>query len=263
MDMLKTVLEIALSMGIINAVFWCFRMCICYMGLRRLQRIEKLIFKCLSYSNLLFFHALRKESVEVDKVIELGNKQRAESAVMSKTNIENTFNLLSSFSRPLNLDPFGKELNYKRYSGEIRPYYQIMQLLHQETRSLKEELLDIFEESGHEIDCDFLAWDYGTPYPFLEEHSETTTVFTYSTMQDKYVSLFSDIREVEKKKYKKLQKFFSFFILIPAANSWFQLHFAPPSRARIYKESDKLKAGHKELRRRTGTDTLDLLRASA
>jgi hypothetical protein len=160
---------------------------------------------------------------------------------------------------PLASSLFDNNLEYKGHSGEISPYSQIMQSLHEEAGRLRGELSDLFEESGQRIDCDFLSWDYGTPYPFLEEYSETMTIFTYSTMQDKYVTLFSAIREVEKKKYKEYQQLFSFFLLIPAANSWFQLHIAPPGRERIYKESSRLKAEYQELKRKTGADRYDLL----
>ena len=225
-------------MGIINVAIWCFRACVCYSSLRRLKRIERHICKCLRYSNLLFFHALKNDNFEVDMAMARRDRQ---SSILE-----------SSF--------YGNTLEYKRHSSEIRPYYQIMESLHQEAGRFREELLDIFEESGHGIGCDLLGWDYGTPYPELgEEYQETKTVWTYSIMQSKYFDLFDAIQGSVKYKHKKFQQLLSFILLIPAANSWFQLHIAPPSRERIYKESSNLKAEYQELRSKTGADRFDHL----
>ena len=219
--MLETVLEIALSMGIINVVIWCFRACVCYSRLRQLKQIERHICKCLCYSNLLLLHALKKDNFEADKAIARRDRQ----------------------STLLALSPFDREqLEYIKHSGEIHPYSKITQSLHQESGRFRDELLDKFEESGQDIDCDFLGWDYGTPYPedyptLLEKYKETMTVHTFSTMQANYFDLFAAIQEIVRYKHKKFQRLFSFFMLVPAAKSRFQLNFAAPGRERIFKES--------------------------
>lgn len=242
--MIQTVLEIALSMGIINAVIWCFRARVVYIKLRRLQKIEIHICKCLSFSNLLFFHALARDNYEISRAFAKRNNQRE---------------AISLSSQPfLPLAPL--PLEYKAHSGEIHPYSQIMQSLHQESGNLREEILDTCEESGRGLDCDFLGWDYGTPYPQLDEdYQETMTLWTYSVMQSKYLELFDVIQEIVKCKHKSFQRSFSFLILVPAANRWFQRRSAPPNRERIYNESSKLRAEYADLRRRTGSDRLDLL----
>lgn len=238
---------------LLSAVGWFFRAIGCYTSLRRLQKNERHIYKCLCHSNLLLFHALEKDNGEADRELAIRDEQMRKATSSGWAHLVPP---ISSF--------FGTTLKYKRHSGEIRPYFQRMQSLHEETGSRREELMDLFEETGHRVDCDFLGWNYGTPYPFLEEYSETMTTFTYSTMQDKYVTLLKAMNEVERKKYKELQRLFSFVLIIPAAKNWFQIHIAPPSRERIFKETSKLKDDHKELRRKTGTDSLDsLLRVSA
>lgn len=258
--MLETILELALSMGIINAVIWIGRVFVCHTNLQRLQRMEEHFYKCLSYSNHLYFHALQKENVEVDKQIEFEKTRHIEKAAIRRTDMNNPMQLLSSLPRVPDLDPFGKELKYKGHSGRISPYSHVMESLHQVSGSFRKKLMDHFEESGQNVDCDFLGWDYETPYPELAEHyQETATLWTYSKMQSKYFDLFHAIQEILKYRLKKLEQLLSFILLLPAANDWFQHHLAPPSREKIYRESSRLKAEHKELRRKTGADKYDHL----
>ncbi len=248
MDMLKTVLEIALSMGIINAVIWCTRTCVCYANLRRLQTLEVHIYKCLSYSNLLLFHALQRERSEAEKPIALRDMHRSKE---TNIGLGSFMDLGSSF--------FGENPKYKTPSGEIHPYHQRMQSLHEEAGRLRGKLSDLFQESELKIDCDFLIWDYGTPYPELdEEYQESMTVWTYYTMQSKYFDFFDAVRGVVKSKHIKFQQLFSFFLIIPTANVRFQRRVRPPSREKTYKESSELQSEYKEHIRRTEGNLVDL-----
>lgn len=246
--MLESVVQLALSMAIIHGAIWCLRVSVCYAKLRRVKRLENHIFECLCYSNLLLLHALQRDRSAAKKPIALRDTHRSKE---TNIGLGSFMDLGSSF--------FGENPKYKTPSGEILPYHQRMQSLHEEAGRLRGELSDLFEESEQRIDSDFLSWDYGTPFPELdEEYRETTTVWTYYTMQSKYFDFFDAIRGVVKSKHIKFQQLLSFFLLIPTANVWFQRRVRPPSREKTYKESSELQAEYKEHKRRTGGNLVDL-----
>ena len=248
--MIESVLKLSLSMAIINGAVWCVRTYLAYSNLKRLESIESHTCNCLRYANLLFYHALENECAAVDEA-EAGRRGNSFATGLVTPNIGA-------------LSLFGERLEYTRFSGEIRPYYRVMQALHEESRLITNQLLDAIEESGQQVDSDFLNWDYGSPHPDvftgnLERYKQTMNLYSFATMQSKYLTLFTAVREGIIVSRRQFVNGLSLIQLIPVFHKWIEARCSLPSRDGLFEESSKLESRYQELRDRTGDSNHDHL----
>ena len=250
--MIETVLELALSMGIINTVIWCLRIFVCHTKLRRLQRIEGHIHKCLSYSNLLFYHALEKDNWEADRELAIRDKQMSKISPEVRT-------LIPPIASP---SSFGVTLEYKQHNGEILPYSKNMETLHKEAHAMRKQLFEMTEDSQLEVDMEFLSRDYGDIYPETfkpanGEDTERMTLYCFANMQSNYVDLFKVVCESVRLHQKKLEGLLTIILLIPEVKYRFERRIQTRTSVEILDESEKLRYKYMNLRSKTGADRID------
>ncbi len=213
-----------------------------YKEMKHAQELEHDAHQCLSYANLILRLSLQ---IDLDSYEEAEKKKRRkieEAEAYERRGGSYTHNLLTGEQSPLTpMQVQSQPLDYKQHSGQLNPYHESMQELHNNMSSQKEALVKLAKRKGKDLDLSFLDWEtYGCVFP-----NTPFTTLAFGVMQGRYYDLFELAHEHLVDANERIREYIFILLEIPILGNYINTRLAIVNREHIATESKRLRERYK------------------